>query len=71
MLMESYLSYWDISRLAQNMASAIMVFTLLPPNNFFFFVLLDRVEICCRNSCKQSICETVVRFWGDYFTPYP
>jgi hypothetical protein len=32
----------------------------------FFFILFDTVEIGCRNSCKESVCETVVRFWGDF-----
>jgi hypothetical protein len=62
MLMESMSeSFWDISRLAQNVAISITdiflllyvtwacpSFILLESSNYFFFVLLDTVEICCR-----------------------
>jgi hypothetical protein len=43
---------------------ACPIFTLLPWNHFFIF-LLDTVEIFCRNSCKQSVCETVLDHTGS------
>jgi hypothetical protein len=59
MLMESTSEpFWDFSRMAQNLAFSMLVillplqltldmsnFALLPSNNFFFFALLDAIEI--------------------------